>query len=233
MSSLSHVWRGEMLFHYCYLKFVTVVQSLSLSNSRQPHGLQHPRLPCSSLFPWVCANSCPLSWWCHPTISFSLVPFSSLPSILPCIRIFSNESFLCIRYPEYWNFSFSFSTSPSNEYAGLISFRIEWKFGPLLIKILWSACLKFWDHRPHPVLTKSGFQVWGLNHSLRRRPGDSYWTHLASLTCWKKKNLLSVWRELFCQPLPICPSPSPTALMGTSSSTGAYLVLVLSGCHIC
>ena len=53
---------------------------------------------------------------CHPL----LLP----PSIFPSIRIFSNESVLCIRWPKYW--SFSFSISPSNEYSGLISFRIDW-----------------------------------------------------------------------------------------------------------
>ena len=47
-----------------------------------------------------------------------------LPSIFPSIRVFSNESVLCIRWPEYW--SFSFSISPSNEYSVLISFRIDW-----------------------------------------------------------------------------------------------------------
>ena len=46
------------------------------------------------------------------------------PSIFPSIRIFSNESVLCIRWPKYW--SFSFNTSPSNEYSGLISFRMDW-----------------------------------------------------------------------------------------------------------
>ena len=46
------------------------------------------------------------------------------PSIFPSIRVFSNESVLCIRWPKYW--SFSFSISPSNEYSGLISFRIDW-----------------------------------------------------------------------------------------------------------
>ena len=45
-----------------------------------PHGLQHFRLPCSSLSPRVCSNSCPLSWWCHPPISSSVVPFSCLQS---------------------------------------------------------------------------------------------------------------------------------------------------------
>ena len=53
---------------------------------------------------------------CHPLIL--------LPSIFPSIRIFSNESALCIRWPKYWNFSFNIS--PSNEHSGLISFRIDW-----------------------------------------------------------------------------------------------------------
>ena len=51
-------------------------------------------------------------------------PFLILPSIFPDIRVFSNESVLCIRWPKYW--SFSFSISPSNEYSGLISFRMDW-----------------------------------------------------------------------------------------------------------
>ena len=51
-------------------------------------------------------------------------PLVLLPSIFPNIRIFSNESLLCIRWPDYW--SFSFSISPSNEYSGLISFRMDW-----------------------------------------------------------------------------------------------------------
>ena len=51
-------------------------------------------------------------------------PLLLLPSIFPSIKVFSNESVLCIRWPKYW--SFSFSISPSNEYSGLISFRIDW-----------------------------------------------------------------------------------------------------------
>ena len=51
-------------------------------------------------------------------------PFLLQPSIFPSIRVFSNESALCIRWPKYW--SFSFSISPSNEYSGLISFRVDW-----------------------------------------------------------------------------------------------------------
>ena len=58
---------------------IYIVQSLSHVRSLRSHGLQHARLPCLSLSPRACWNSCPLSWWCHPTISFSVVPFSSCP----------------------------------------------------------------------------------------------------------------------------------------------------------
>ena len=51
-----------------------------MSNSLQPHGTQHTRLPCPSSTPGACSNSCPLSWWCHPTISSSVIPFSHLQS---------------------------------------------------------------------------------------------------------------------------------------------------------
>ena len=51
-------------------------------------------------------------------------PFFLLPSVFPSIRVFSNESVLCIRWPKYW--SFRFSISPSSEYSGLISFRMDW-----------------------------------------------------------------------------------------------------------
>ena len=88
--------------------------------------------------PWTAARQASLSF----TISRSLLklmsiesmmpsnhlilcrPLLLLPSIFPSIRVFSNESALCIRWPNYW--SFSFSISPSNKYSGLISFRIDW-----------------------------------------------------------------------------------------------------------
>ena len=67
-------------------------------------------------------NSCPSCRWCHPTTSSSVIPFSfHLQSFIPCIRVFSNESILCIRYQ-----SFSFGISLSNEYSKLISFRMDW-----------------------------------------------------------------------------------------------------------
>ena len=91
-----------------------------VSNSLQPHGLWHARLSCPLPSPRVCPSSCPLNKWCYPTV----ILFSSWHSIFPSIRVFSNESALCITWSKYW--SFSFSISPSNEYSGLISFKIAW-----------------------------------------------------------------------------------------------------------
>ena len=88
-----------------------------MSDSLRLHGLPHARLPCPSLSPRACSNSCPLSQWCHPTISSSVVPFSSCLQSFPASGSFSNESSLRIRWSKYW----SFSISPPNEYSGLVS----------------------------------------------------------------------------------------------------------------
>ena len=94
-----------------------------VSDSLWPHGLQHARLPCASPAPRAYSN-----------ISIALVmpsnhlilcrPLLFPLSIFSIIRVFSNKTVLCIRWPEYW--SFSYSISPSNEYSGLISFRVDW-----------------------------------------------------------------------------------------------------------
>ena len=66
------------------MKFKLLLLSCSVvSNSLWPHGLQHTRLPCPSLAPRTCTNSYPLSRWCHPTISSSVIPFSSCPQSFP------------------------------------------------------------------------------------------------------------------------------------------------------
>ena len=81
------------------------------------HGLQHARPPCPSPTPGVYSNSCPLSWWCHPAISSSVVPFSSHLQSFPASGSFpkSGNDHLCIRWPKYWHFSIS-----------LIIFLSEW-----------------------------------------------------------------------------------------------------------
>ena len=90
----------------------------------RPHGLQHARLLCPLPTPKVCSNSCPLKSVMLSNHLILCPPLLLLPSIFPSIRVFSSESALCIRWPEYC--SFSFNISPSNEYSGLISFRIDW-----------------------------------------------------------------------------------------------------------
>ena len=91
-----------------------------VSDSLWPHGVHHARPLCPSPTPRVYSNSCPLSRWCPLILCYPLLSFS----ILPSIRVFSNESVFCIRWPKYW--SFSFNMSPSNEHPGLISFRMDW-----------------------------------------------------------------------------------------------------------
>ena len=94
-----------------------------LSDALWLHELQHARPPCPSPTPGVHLDSHPLSQWCHPAISSSVVSFSSCPQSLIAL-VFSSESTLRMRWPKYW--SFSFSIIPSKEIPGLISFRMDW-----------------------------------------------------------------------------------------------------------
>ena len=93
-----------------------------MPDSLQPHQWQHAGLPCP-LSPGVCSNSC--LWKSVMPSNYVIIcnPFFLLPSAFPSIRVFSNESALHMGWPEYW--SFSFSISPSSEWSGLISFRID------------------------------------------------------------------------------------------------------------
>ena len=86
--------------------------------------MQHTRPPYPSLPPGVCPKSCPLNQLCYPTISSSATLYSFAFKLSQHQGLISNESALHIRCQKYW--SFSFSISPSNEYSGLISFRIDW-----------------------------------------------------------------------------------------------------------
>ena len=105
--------------------FISSVQfSYSVvSDSLRPHESQHASPPCLSPILGVHSNSCPSSWWCHPVISSSVVPFSSCPQSLPASGSFPMSQ-LCMRWPKYWSFSFSFI--PSREIPGRISFRTDW-----------------------------------------------------------------------------------------------------------
>ena len=95
-----------------------------MSDSCGPMDCSMPDFSVHYQLPEFAQNLGTSSWWCLPTISSSVIPFSSCLQSFPSIRVFSTESFLHIRWPKYW--SFSFSISPSNEYSGLTAFRIDW-----------------------------------------------------------------------------------------------------------
>ena len=131
-----------------------------MSNSLRPHGLQHDRLTCPLSTPKAYLDSWPSSRWCHPTISSSVIPFSSCLHSFPASGSFLMSSALRIRWPMYWNFNFSIS--PSNEYSGLISFRIHW-FDLLAVQ---GALKKFLQHdnSKASILWHSAFFMVHLSH---------------------------------------------------------------------
>ena len=94
-----------------------------MSDSLRPHGLQHARPPCLSPTPGAYSNSCPSSRWWHPTISSSVIPFFSCLQFFPASGSFQMSQFFASG-PKYW--SSSFNISHSNEYSGLIFFRMDW-----------------------------------------------------------------------------------------------------------
>ena len=94
-----------------------------VSDSMQPHELQHARPPCPSPTPGVHPNSCPSSQWWHPAVSSSVVPFSSCSQSLPASELFPMSQCFTLG-GQHW--SFSFSISPSNEYSVLTSFMMDW-----------------------------------------------------------------------------------------------------------
>ena len=128
---LPHLDFSVQIFWYLYtmlVSFPSVFQFSQFSRSvtsstLQPPGLEHTRPPCPSPTPRVYSNSCLLSWWCHPTISSSVVPFSCLQSF-PASGSFQMSQFFASGSQSIGGFSFNIS--PSNEHPGLIFFRMDW-----------------------------------------------------------------------------------------------------------
>ena len=113
----------SIIEHWNGIKLLLFIRS-AVSDSLQPHGLQQARLPCPSPSPRVCSNSCPLSWWCHQTISSSVIPFSSCLQSFPASGSFPmSQLFTSGSQSIRASASASF---PSREYSGLISFRTDW-----------------------------------------------------------------------------------------------------------
>ena len=102
-------------------------------------------------------------------------PLHLLPSIFPRIRVFSNDSLLCIRWPKYW--SFSFNISPSNEYLGLISFRMDW-FDLLAVQGILKSFLQYHNSKAL-ILWCSAFFLVQLSHPYMTTAGKT-----RALTKW-------------------------------------------------
>ena len=155
---------GYSLSYQCLLSTYYVPSSVQfshsvMSDSLQSHELQHARPPCPSLTPGVHPNPCPLSRWCHPTISSSVVPFSSCPQSFPASRL-SQMSALYIMWPKYW--SFSFNISPTNEHTALISFRMDW-LDILSVQVTLKSLLQHHSSKAS-ILLHSAFFVVQLSH---------------------------------------------------------------------
>ena len=115
-------WKEEKEYHF--LASLVQFSWSVVSDPLWPHEPQHAMPPCPSPTPEVYPNSCPLSRWCHPTISFSVIPFSSCPQSFPASGSFQMSQ-LSASGGQSIDWSFSFNISPSNEYSWLISFRID------------------------------------------------------------------------------------------------------------
>ena len=111
-------WKLRPFIATCKGTIIVAVQSFLIL---WPHGLQHSRLPCPPLSPGVCSNSCPLSWWWHPTLSSSVAHFSSCSQSFPASGSFPMRQFFTSSGQSIG--SSACIVSLSNEYSGLISFR--------------------------------------------------------------------------------------------------------------
>ena len=132
-----------------------------MSNSLRSHGLQHTRLLCPSPTPGPYSNS-PIEWVMLSNHLILCCPLLLLPSVFPTNRVFSKESVLHIRWLKYW--PFSFSISPSSEYSGLISFRMEWFDMQLILITMWNwEQLMLQELRKLFMKAKRILKVMGIN----------------------------------------------------------------------
>ena len=180
-----------------------------MSDSATPWTVAHQVSLCLPS-PRACSNSYPVSQWYHPTIS-SCHPLLFLTPISPSIGVFSNELALHIRWPKYW--SFSFSISPSNEYSGLISLRMDWldllavqgtlkslfQHHSLKASILLIENIKTFDYKD---------LCWQSNVS-----AFNMLSRLVITFCLRSKHLLISWLQ----------SPSAVILVLVSTITGLFL----------
>ena len=141
-------------------RLTLVFSHLVTSDSLWSHALQHVSLPYPSLSPGDFSNSCTLSLKSHPTISSSVIPFSSCPQSFPASRSF-HMSQPFHQWPKYW--SFSFNISPSSEQSGLIAFTMDW-LDPLAVQGTLKSLLQHHSSKAS-VLWCSAFFIVQLSHT--------------------------------------------------------------------
>ena len=131
-----------------------------MSNSLRLHGLQHTRCPCPSLFPRICSNSSPLSWWCHPTISSSVIPFSS------CLQSFQASG----PFPMSWLFASGGLSIAASASASALPMNIQ--YWPV-----WSPCSSrdSWESSPVPQFESTSSLVLILLFVSTLTSIDDYW----------------------------------------------------------
>ena len=152
-----------LLFLNNVLKFLDIVLLFShpeVSNSLWPHGLQHAR-PLFLTISWSFSKFMSIALVMPSSHLIPCRPLLLLPSIFPSLRVFSNESALHIRWPKDW--SFRFSISPSNEYSGLISFKMDW-LDLLAVQGTLKSLLQYHNSKAS-ILQCSAFFIVQLSHS--------------------------------------------------------------------
>ena len=154
-----------------------------MSDSLQPHGLQHTRFPCPSPTPRANSNSCPSHWWYHPTISSSVIPFSFCPQSFPASGSFPMSQF-CASGGQSTGVSASASVLPMN-HSGLFSFRMDW-LDFLAVQETLNSLLQYHSSKAS-ILWCSAFFIVQLSHPCMTTEKTILW--LDGL-CWQSNVLL-------------------------------------------
>ena len=172
-----------------------------MSDSLQPHGLQHSRLPCLLLSPGVCSNSCPLSQWCYLTNSSSATPFSFLPSIFPSIRVFLKELALHIRW----------SNIGASASASVLPVNREWQTTPI-----------FLPWKPHQIRSDQSFscvQLFATPWITARQASLSITNSRSLLRLTSIESVMPSSHLILCRPLLLLPPIPPSIRVFSNEST--------------
>ena len=212
-----------------------------MSDSLRPHGLQPARLPCPSATPRPYSNSCPSRWWCHPTVSSSVIPFSSCLQSFPASGSFPMSQF----FPsggQSIGVSASASVLPM-KYSGMISFRIDW-LDLLVVKGTLKSLLQHHSSKLS-ILLCSAFFIVQLSHTYMitgKTIALTRWTFVGKIVSllfnmlstlviaflWRSKCILISWLQSPCAVI-LEPPKIKSATVSTVSPSICHEVM--AGCH--